>query len=155
MKPKTIVTGLLLAFVAASIAWLVVREIQARNEGGEAASKESPSGVLLTVYYFHATARCLTCNRIEKLTREAVQTGFAEDLQAGRIEVRTLNREEPANKSFVEKYRLATNAVVLVRREAGKPGRWKDLKRIWDLVPDDAAFGKYVQGEIRALLERN
>jgi hypothetical protein len=139
--------GLLLAFAALSLVWTVVKEVRARRAAG---GDDRVAGAELTVYYFHATARCPTCNRIEELTRSVVQTEFAAELASGRVEFRVLNREEPSRAALVERYSLATNAVVLAR---GAPStEWKDLKRIWDLVGDEPAFRKYISSEVSAML---
>jgi predicted oxidoreductase len=140
--------GLLLAFAGLSLAWTVLKEVRSRRGG---AGGGEVAGTDLTVYYFHATARCQTCKRIEELTRRVVAEEFAAEVAAGRIEFRTLNREEPANAAVVERYALATNAVVLVR--GGDGGRWEDLRKIWDLVWDEPAFRKYVSSAISAMLE--
>ncbi len=140
--------GLLLAFAAFSLAWTAVKEVGARGAGPEAGGAAPAAG--LTVYYFHATARCPTCKRIEELTRSVFETEFAAEAASGRVEFRVLNREEPACADLVARYSLATNAVVLAR---GAPSSdWKDLKRIWDLVGDEPAFRKYIASEISAMI---
>jgi hypothetical protein len=148
---RRVLTGLLLAFVVFSLVWMVVKEVRGGGAssptGGGANGKRSPETV---VYYFHATARCRTCNLIEKLTRRTLNARFAADLAAGRIEMRTLNREKPEGQKLAASLELASNAVVLFDGRAGRPGRWKNLKQIWTKVRDDAAFKSYVAAEIEA-----
>ncbi len=165
MKAKTIATIVLLAFVAASVVWLVVKETRdgrAKQEqgsdekgadGGEKAPADAPeANGKVTVYYFHKTARCMTCNRIETLTRQAVEGGFADEIKAGRIEIKVVNVEEPGNRHFADDYKLVTKSVVLVDGRKEKAGRWKNLDRVWELVHNEEAFGKYVQSEVKAFL---
>src|SRR5512144_962920 len=70
MRPKTIATGLLLAFVVLSIGVLVGKELRpgaTRPEGVAppapriAQAKAIPAPRVIA-YYFHGTTRCVTCN---------------------------------------------------------------------------------------------
>jgi hypothetical protein len=36
----------------------------------------------------------------------------------------------------------------------GKPTRWKNLERIWELLDDEPAFLRYVETEIRAFFDQ-
>ena len=110
-----------------------------------AATPATSPGVL--VYYFHATTRCATCKTIEAYAHEAVAGAFAADLEARRLEWRTVNVEEPANQHFIRDFQLYTRSVVVV--DAKNPKRFKVLDRVWQLVRDKAAFQKYVEQEIR------
>ena len=111
-----------------------------------AATPAAAPGVL--VYYFHATTRCATCKTIEAYAHETVAGKFAADLEARRLEWRTVNVEEPANQHFVRDFRLYTRSVVVV--DAKDPRRFKVLDRVWQLVRDKPAFQKYVEQEIRS-----
>jgi hypothetical protein len=100
------------------------------------------------VYYFHATTRCATCRTIEAYAHETVATAFAPDLNAGGLEWKTVNVDEPANQHFMRDFRLYTRSVVVV--DAKNPRRYKVLDRVWQLVGDKPAFQRYVEQEIRA-----
>jgi hypothetical protein len=115
-----------------------------------AKSQPSMSGRTVVAYYFHGNFRCQTCRKIEALSREAVESGFPEDLKAGRLEWRVINVEEPGNEHFVQDYQLFSKALVLVAKEGSKQTRWKNLQEVWTLVGNKEAFTKYVQDEIRA-----
>ena len=155
MKVKGVITALLLAFVAASAAWLVVKEIRAGRapqERIEAQAGPAQGTPKLTVYYFHGSVRCPTCNRIEALTHEAVRGGFAGALKSGEVGFKAVNADQPANEHFTRDYRLFTKSVVLVESRGGRRGRWKNLDRVWELVADGEAFKKYVREETKAFL---
>jgi hypothetical protein len=140
MRPRALVTGLLLAFVAASVVALVVKQTRRAPANGPVSS---PAAV--TAYYFHGNVRCATCRKLEAYSRAAIATGF--DTRA--VQWLAVNVDEPAHEHFVKDYSLTTRALVLV--ETGT-GRWQNLTNIWDLVGDDAAFTKYVQDETRAFV---
>ncbi len=169
MKTKAIVTTVLLAFVAASVIYLVVKETEGRSAAtGQSASTSVPqsretgtpevaettkASSKLVAYYFHGNMRCMTCRTIEAYAKEAVNAGFPEALKDGRLEFRAVNVEEKANEHFVQDYQLTTRSVVLVQFADGKQGQWKNLPRVWQLVRDKEAFLKYVQDETRSYLE--
>jgi hypothetical protein len=110
-----------------------------------AADAASPA---VLVYYFHATTRCTTCRTIEAYAHDAVAMRFAADLEARRLEWRSVNVDEPANRHFIRDFQLYTRSVVVV--DAKDPRRYKVLDRVWQLVGDKAAFQGYVEREIRA-----
>ena len=179
MKTKWIISGILLLFVFVAVGFAVTREMKqgkdvnattqtdiasaavattADSQG--AVSKETPavatpSGTQspkLIAYYFHATARCVSCKTIEALSREALEQGFAKELRDGEIEWRILNVEEPDNRHFIADYQLNTMSLVLVEMKDGKPGRSKNLKDVWQLLKDKIGFINYVKTEVRLML---
>ncbi|MEJ2720780.1 MAG: nitrophenyl compound nitroreductase subunit ArsF family protein [bacterium] len=152
MKAKTVVTSVLLAFVAISIVFLVVKEtrsprapaVVAEPAGGSGSTATKIPDSKLIVYYFHGTKRCNTCRTIEAYTEEAVRSGFPTQLETGRIVWRPVNVDEPENEHFVEDYGLTTRTVVLVDVEQGHEEKWTKLDRVWDLVGDKDAFIDYI-----------
>lgn len=155
MRGKTIVTMVLLAFVAVSVVYLIVTETRKTPATGEQLTngeQTSGEGVQtigvadrqLIVYYFHGNKRCNTCRTIEAFTEEAITTGFPEDLESGRIEWKAVNLDEPGNGHFVDDFKLTTKSVVLVDMSGGEQKRWTNLERVWDLVRDKDGFIDYI-----------
>lgn len=105
------------------------------------------------VYYFHTSARCYSCNTLEKYTREAVEGGFREPYKGWRVEFRGVNLDDPANRRFVEEYKLASKAVVAQKFEGDRPLAWKELPDVWRLLRSKELFTGYVTGEIQGLLD--
>lgn len=107
----------------------------------------------LTVYYAHGNTRCATCEAIESQAHEAVTSGFADKLKNGSVSWEMVNYEEPAGKRFRDDYGVHMATVVLVRMKNGKPAEWKRLDEVWALYTDKPECIKFVQAEIRKLLE--
>lgn len=154
---KTIVRVVLLLFVVAAAIYMVAqRSDQPTNAENTAATNEAipiaDNTDQVLVYYFHGEQRCPTCLKIEKLSSEAMQTGFAEALQDGRVVWQVVNYEQPENAHFVDDYELYTKSVIVVKMVNGEQVEWKNLPDIWELVNDDAEFIKYVDGEVRAYM---
>jgi hypothetical protein len=105
------------------------------------------------VTYFHTTARCTSCLKIEDLTNATMTTRFAGPIAEKRMVWRSLNLDEPGNDHFVKDYGLYTKSVVVSEVRDGREIRWKNLDQVWKLLGDPSAFQDYVEREVRAFLE--
>lgn len=175
MKAKRIITVILLVFVGCSVAYLVAKEwggnfVASETDKSVPVAVETPEDDLqqaaesvtlaeaehtVIAYYFHGNFRCPTCRRIEAFSEEAIRGGFAQELEDGRLRWRVINIEEPENRHFIKDYRLYTRSLVLIDMRDGEQARWKNLARVWELVRDKEAFGRYVQDEVREYLGVN
>jgi len=119
------------------------------------ASTEEIKGINSKViaYYFHGNFRCANCTKIEAYSKEAVETGFKQQIQDGVIEWKVVNTDEPANKHFMSDYQLFTKSLVIVKLEDGKQVEWKNLQKVWEYLNNKDKFIKYVQDEVNAYLE--
>jgi len=161
MRAKTIATRLLLAFVALSISVLVGKELRpgaTRPEGvAPPASRiaQAKAGIpapRVIAYYFHGTTRCVTCKKIEAFAREAIGESFPDAIKDGRLEVRSVDYEEPENEHFLDDYRLPSPSLVLVDPRMTGPSSWKILQGVWQLNDDKPAFFAYVKDEVGKFL---
>ncbi len=153
---KKWLTAVLLLFVLASVAFVVVREVMSRSSDSTAAAAVSEAGDVpvrsdaLTVYYFHGTQRCMTCNRIEELAKAAIQAKYADELADGRVVFRSVNVDEPANEHFIKDFQLASRTVVMA-----KDGKYETFDAVWTLVGEPGKFSSYLQdGAAKMLAER-
>ena len=173
MKAKSIITGVLLAFVAVSIGYLIIKEQRAadpiaQEEGGlEATALKQPLakdvtggsaevielGDTVVAYYFYGDVRCQTCKKLEAYTSESILTSFTNELSTGALKWETVNTDEKENEHFVTDFELTSRSVVLVKWVDGKQTEWKNLERIWDLVGEKGTFQKYITEEARAFLK--
>ncbi|RLC48263.1 MAG: hypothetical protein DRH70_01405 [Candidatus Coatesbacteria bacterium] len=121
---------------------------QASNQDASATS----GPVRVIVYYFHMTARCERCIRLEEWAKDAVLDGFPDALKAGRLEWRAVDVEKPENDHFIDDYQLTDKSVVVAQIRGGKSTRYKVLKDTWLLLDDKRAFLKYVRSGVREYL---
>ncbi|MEW5875014.1 MAG: nitrophenyl compound nitroreductase subunit ArsF family protein [Candidatus Zixiibacteriota bacterium] len=147
MNAKRVIRLVLIAFVALSAIWLVGRELPERP-APDAPATAAADGDRITVYYFHRTARCVTCLTIERLAQSEVENAFRDQIASGEIVFRSVNIEDPGNDHFTTDYNLVSQAVVLVEIRVGAPGRWKNLDAIWDLVHEEGEFRQYIRSEV-------
>ena len=129
-------------------------------EGGEVSSAQSPvandstdTGPKVILYYFHGTRRCNTCRTIESYAGEAVEGGFGDALEAGRLQWTALNTDEPENAHFVKDFGLVSSSLVVVELDGGNVVRHETLQDAWTLVRDKPRFTTYVQKSVGEYLK--
>jgi hypothetical protein len=122
------------------------------SESVNASKAKEAADHKIIVYYFHMTARCETCMKIEKFTLEAVNNTFAKELEAGAIQTKVINIDETANSHFEKDYKLRAQAVIVSDMAGFNERRWKNLEKIWDYVSDEEKFKEYIVNEIKAYL---
>ena len=142
---RKILTVLLLALILFSIAAMVVRELNSRHEDTTAVSVPTDAVV---VYYFHGTQRCMTCNRIEELTKQAVQENFADQLASGRVVFRSVNVDEQANEHYIQDFQLSTRTVVMQKGD-----RYEKFDQVWNLVREPEQFMQYIGNGLKWMLK--
>ncbi len=114
----------------------------------EADSNDSHESDRIVVYYLHMNRRCMTCEKLEAYSQEAISTGFAEQLKDSIIIWRIENFEQEGNEHFVEDYQLYSQSLILSRQHDGREVQWKNLDKIWKLVGNKEQFITYVQSEV-------
>ncbi|MEW5896046.1 MAG: nitrophenyl compound nitroreductase subunit ArsF family protein [Candidatus Omnitrophota bacterium] len=112
------------------------------------------SNARVTVYYFHTTARCMSCHNIEGFTRAAINEAFADELSSGKLEFRMINTDKKENRHYVSDYGLYTKSVVLALVKDGREQRFKNLEKVWPLLGDMAGFYQYIQEETQGFLDQ-
>jgi len=106
----------------------------------------------VVVYYFYFTPRCQTCLNMEAFSKEAVETGFVNELKQGAVEWHSYDTGKKEFEHYWNDFKLETKSLIMVDMQDGKQLRWKNCDKIWDLVGDKPDFFKYVQEEVRAYL---
>ncbi|WP_153912599.1 nitrophenyl compound nitroreductase subunit ArsF family protein [Shewanella sp. TC10] len=108
---------------------------------------------VLKVYYFHGNVRCTSCELIEKYTTQAINTGFADQIAQGDVELTTVNLEARGNSHFIEDFQLITRSVVIAIEEHGETMQYRRLDRVWELVTDKQDFQNYLYQQIGELTD--
>jgi hypothetical protein len=102
--------------------------------------------------YFHRTVRCPTCKRIGSYIEEAVQSGFASQLQDGSVKLVMIDFQDARNQKFTQAYNISGPTLVIMDVHDGKVTSWKPAPRVWSLVGQKEAFLTYVRGEVQGYL---
>jgi hypothetical protein len=72
----------------------------------------------IAIYYFHATNRCGNCMAIEENTKKALDLYFPGELKAGAIKFTSVNVDETANKSLIDKCEASPMMLCFVKTNA-------------------------------------
>jgi len=86
----------------------VVLLLLAGASNTEAQTKEKVSGV--EVYYFHATNRCVTCEAVEAVTKEALKQYYGDQLT-----LKSINREEDKDNPLLKKHQISGQTLLILK----------------------------------------
>ena len=158
MKRATVLTLSLLAMLMMTsvMAW-AADETAVAEKAADTTEAVKPAEVTdkIVAYYFHGTRRCPSCLRIEAYSNEAIENGFADEIDSGVVEWRLVNYDEDGNKHYLDDYQLYTKSVILSHVVDGKEVKWKNLDKVWTLLGDKEKFVSYVQTETRAFMSED
>ena len=115
---------------------------------------DAPAHQIL-VTYFTTDQRCPTCLKIEKQTKEAMHTAFADQLASGDVKFQTTNFDRAENKHFIEDYELSFKTVVISDRRDGEEAAWSKFDDVWELVGEPDEFATYLQDGVRKYLKND
>ena len=155
----TLAKHALLTFVVFTLGFGVGKEAGRRQaaapapDGAAVGGAGSPVATAdkVTVYYLHATFRCVTCNTIEAMAKEVVTTQFAADVAAGRIEWREADFQE--REDLAKRYDVVSSTVVVVHLVDGREVEFQRLDEVWTLFDKPTEFKEYIAGAIRKYVE--
>ncbi len=148
---------ILLAFVFVTIGFALGRQtappsLSPAGEQTKATTEASADGDKVIVYSAHMTFRCWECNQIEFLTKELLEKEFADQLEAGVIEYRSVDYMKDAD--FARRYNIASSTVVLARFEDGQEAGFERLDEVWTKSRSREEFLAYVRSAIRSQLSQ-
>jgi hypothetical protein len=153
MMSKKLTLILLFLGITSVVAAIYMQSGQVRAQSPATPAVQANESKIIA-YYFHTTARCVTCRTIESYSREVIEKRFALDIARGSLQFKLVNLELPGNEHFVKDYQLFTKSLVLVRFEKGRQTEYKVLNDTWELVSNKQAMQAYVERELRVYLKR-
>ena len=157
-KLQKVVKNVLLAFVLVTIGFALGKRSTLRTMASKSPeapvqgpeTENSGKGTKVIVTYLHATFRCVTCNTIEAMAKQTVETRFPEALSSGTIEWRTANYQE--REDLAERYEVVAAGVVVSKMVDDQETDYQRLDDVWTLMKDPPAFEKYVSDAILGYL---
>jgi hypothetical protein len=69
----------------------------------------------IEAYYFHFTARCVTCRTIEAKAKENLEVLYPNQVKQGLITFQSVNLEETINKPLAEKLGVSGQTFLIVK----------------------------------------
>jgi hypothetical protein len=84
------------------------------NTTSNSSGSSAVTGKNVTVYYFHFTRRCMTCNNVEKVSKEAVETQYAAQVKANEITFKSVNLDEKDGEAIGAKYKIEGQTLIII-----------------------------------------
>jgi thiol-disulfide isomerase/thioredoxin len=78
------------------------------------------SDAKLEVLYFHSTDRCPACIAIENNTKKVIDEDYKTQKENGIIKFISLNFDQKANRSLVEKYQISYLTLLIIKADGTK-----------------------------------
>ena len=149
-KTKKILTNILLVFALLSIGVAVGKHLAKPEQ--QASLVPNASGHQVAVYYLHSTFRCETCNTIESMTRELLETSYGDELAAGKV--LWIEEDFQKNEALAKRFEVVASCVVVVEMKEGVIADYTRLDDVWIWMCEPRAFNLYIGEAIDAYLER-
>ena len=86
----------------------------AQTSGKEVKTSDSNSDKI-EAYYFHFTARCVTCRTIEAKAKENLEVLYPNQVKQGLITFQSVNLEEASSKPLAERLGISGQTLLLVK----------------------------------------
>lgn len=68
------------------------------------------------VYYFHYTRRCITCNAVESVTKEALAEIYPELIKNGKIKFTSVNLDEDGSKEIAKQCQAEGQSLLFITK---------------------------------------
>ena len=68
----------------------------------------------IEVYYFHFTRRCMTCQNVEKVSKNAVETLYPEKVKGGQVSFQSINLDEKTGEAIGAKCKIEGQTLIVI-----------------------------------------
>lgn len=68
----------------------------------------------IEIYYFHYTRRCITCNAVETVTKEAIAEMYPSQFKKGQITFKSINLDEKESETIAKKCQAEGQALLFI-----------------------------------------
>ncbi|HUX56413.1 MAG TPA: nitrophenyl compound nitroreductase subunit ArsF family protein [Bacteroidales bacterium] len=99
-------------FLLAFVLFIPIISCNAQSSKKEVSGTSSDK---IEAYYFHFTARCVTCRTIEAKAKEDLETLYPNQMKQGLITFQSVNLEEASSKPLAEKLGVSGQTLLLVK----------------------------------------
>jgi len=144
---RNIIINLLLSFVLVSIGFALGKHSVPRQQ---TATPPELTAEKVNVYYMHATFRCVTCNTIEKLTKQLLDSKYKKQMQDGSVMFSEVNFQK--NEQLAKQFDVLSSCVVVAKTKNGKITSFERLDKVWELVGNPDEFNAYLSKAIDGFL---
>jgi hypothetical protein len=69
----------------------------------------------IEAYYFHFSARCVTCKTVEAEAKKDIESLYPEKVKSGKMSFQAINLDEASSKAIAEKLNISGQTLLLVK----------------------------------------
>jgi hypothetical protein len=113
---------------------------------------DAPSDRVVAMY-FHRTQRCPTCLRMGSYSEEAVTSGFAQQIEKGKVAFYYIDFQDAKNSALTNGYGVSGPTLIVAKIAGNKVAQYRNLQEIWEKSHDKTAFIEYVQKNVKECLK--
>ncbi len=95
------------------IAFLIISCNKTTKTSENSIQPVANEGNVVEVLYFHGKQRCMTCNAIEKETRQLVDSVFAKEIADKKLIFKVVDFSQKENEALAEKYEIAFSSLLV------------------------------------------
>jgi len=99
------------------LALFIFVPINACNAQTEKKIQNSGSSDLIEAYYFHFTARCITCRSVESQAKKDIESLYPELVKQGKITFNAINLDDASGKAIAKKLGIYGQTLLIVKGE--------------------------------------
>lgn len=112
-------------------------------QAGETTSSSSSDQTgKIEVYYFHFTARCITCKAVEAQTQENLTALFPDLIKQGKLSFQSVNLDDVSSEKIANKLQVDSQSLLIVKGQSKK-----------DLTNDGFLYAKSNPEKFKAILK--
>ncbi len=71
---------------------------------------------VIEIYYFHYTRRCITCNAVESVTKEAIAELYPELIKNGKLKFTSVNLDDEESKAIAKKCQAEGQSLLFIAK---------------------------------------
>lgn len=80
----------------------------------EIKSKDVSNADIIEVYYFHFTNRCMTCNTVESVSKESVESLYPEQIKSGAVVFKSVNLDDDGTEAIAKKFTASGQGLIIL-----------------------------------------
>jgi len=97
------------------LALVVFMPVMACSAQTEKKDAKTGSSNKIEAYYFHFTARCMTCKTVEAQAKQNIETLYPELMKQGNISFQSVNLDEDAGKAVGDRMHVYGQTLLIVK----------------------------------------
>ena len=149
-KTKLILTRALVTFALVSFGFALGKHSVSNVNNSQASNG---NGKYIAVYYMHSSFRCTTCNTIEKMTKELLDSSYSKELANGSMKWQEVDFQK--DESLAKKFEVAASCVVVAQFNNGTIVDFKRLDKVWTLMKSHRLFNEYISNAIGSYIKNS